>query len=145
MNKLVRKVTGVILLIALLVTTAGTSAQAANWIKWPYGKYKASSGFYKGFMLEWEFGDGTGGYDNYVVIYPSDSKPMYGDEYYFKRTKTINRYKGKDTKNNPKKCWYTIEVKKKSLVFKEYNRYSWNNKVYKTTFKIKKRLSKNVG
>lgn len=153
--KNLKKFIGLVLAAILLTTSVETSANAASWIKWPYGTYKGT-GSNKSLKLDWGFISNPDyflthneKYDQTVQVYYlySGERYSYYDEassMVFKKTKTTNKYKSKQygmkgARNVPR--YFTITVKSKSLVFKEY--YD-GKKVDTIKFKLQKRLSKNV-
>ncbi len=141
MSKIIKKVTGVVLMIALLVTTAGTSAKAEKRVQWPYGTYKCTNKGFTDLRLEWEFGDGENGYDNFIYIRSTmNPKDEIMETHYMKEVGK-NRYRTKVTKYQGKKSYQEIKVKKNSLVLK----YVLGKSVSKDNYKIQKRLPKNVG
>lgn len=147
MSKIIKKVTGVVLMIALLVTTAGTSVEAAKRVQWPYGTYKCTTKSYGDVRLDWQYGDGENGYDNFVYWYykgmRKDTEIMYAMKEVAKNT-----YRTKPERVSGKKLYFQIKVAKNSLVFKEIHGNKaiyWDGTYPKLNFKIQKRLPKNVG
>lgn len=153
--KYLKKSLGLVLAAILLINSVGISANATSWIKWPYGTYKGT-GSNKSLKLDWGFISNPDyflthneKYDQEVQVYylSSGEKYSYYDEatsMMFKKTKTTNKYKSKQygMKGARKVSrYFTITVKSKSLVFKEY--YD-GKKVDTIKFKLQKRLSKNV-
>lgn len=140
MSKIIKKVTGVVLMIALLVTTAGTSAEAAKRVKWPYGTYKCVSKGCKTYRIYWGYAsEPTEKYPELVYMYEKgDVDWILEPPLQFKATNKINVYKTEKIG----KSYETIKVSKKYLRFKEYidGKLTGNWK-----FKIQKRLPKNVG
>jgi len=152
-KKSVTKVVGVIMLIAVLFTSVGQEAQAAKQIKWPYGTYVATGkqvqkvfGLKK-IYLSWEYiTEPTAKYPELIRIY-TPGNYEHADEFVFRKIGT-NKYRSK--KITSKKHYLTLKVTKKKVIIKEKGfDYFMNHIVsegpYNLTFKLKKRLSKNVG
>lgn len=153
MNKLVKKVTGVILLVALLVTTAGTSAQAAKEVKWPYGTYKCTIKGFKNYRIDWEYAsDPSVKYDQLIYLYVAGDRADTEELIQMKRVKT-NTYRSKvEISGSGNEWYYKLTVTKNSVTLKQLlngKAQTWfsygKNGGKKLKFKIKKRLSKNVG
>lgn len=149
MKKQIKKVVGIMVLIAVLFTSAGQQAQAAQ-IKWPYGTYVATGKQVKKVFgakklyLDWQFCDNN--YPELVRIWANYSSFENAEMFLFRKIGT-NKYRTKklDMTNH----YLMLTVSKKKAVIKEVGRNSYNYLVkegkYNFTFKIKKRLSKHVG
>lgn len=156
MKNQIKKVLGVMMLVAVLFTSVGQEAQAAKQIKWPYGTYVATGKqvtklyWTKKLYLTWGFyTEPTIKYPELIRIYTSksdcDNLKAY-EEYTFRKIGT-NKYRTKrlDADNH----YLRLTVTKNKAVIKEIGRNDYNYLVkegpYNLTFKLKKRLSKNVG
>ncbi len=144
--KNLKKFIGLLLIAILLVTSVGTSAEAAKWNNWPYGTYKriTNDKYMKNERLDFGFGtDGVGNYPDSIWIYFKDDLGS-GEGYAFKRTKTVNKYKSKyyPLRGDSKKSrYFTLKVSGKKIILKEV----YYGKVIDTTkYKLIKKLSKNI-
>jgi len=154
-KKSVTKVVGVIMLIAVLFSSVGQEAQAAKQIKWPYGTYTATVKKKGKTMIDWQYAsDPTVKYPESISIwFPNSSSTSAttfeeAERIQFKK-KGTNKYESKVHIMRGYSFYYEIKVSKKSLKIKEncdtksIARFFPGNKWY--TFKLKKRMSKNVG
>lgn len=139
MKILSKRILGLLLIMIIVATVTGTSAQAAKEISWPYGTYKCTTKGCEDYRILWEFHDGKNGYDEYLCFY-STRNPSLKDVYMMKKI-AKNTYRTKVSKTDGKKYYHQIKVSKNSLVYKMV----WGKDVFKYNYKIKKRLSKNVG
>ena len=152
--KHLKKFIGLLLIAILLVTSVGTSVQAAKWITWPYGTYKGSTKKLKNERLEWYFAtDAPDEYDQCILLYEKGYKKN-GWDLLFKKTKTVNKYKSDiylwpydDNGDYNGQFYCTITVKSKSLILKWYDlKKNGKYKLYDTDkYKIQKRMNKNIG
>lgn len=160
MKKQIKKVVGMLVLIAVLFTSVGQEAQAAKQIKWPYGTYECNSkkaakrvGGKNKICISWQYASDPG--DSYAEIITFHRPGGYsdalsnGDSMLFRKVGT-NKYKSKTTYYQSCSFRYEIKVYKKSLKIKEYTNYGGDGGLYLPgkkwyTFKLKKRMSKNVG
>lgn len=152
MGKIIKRIIGMVLLVALLSTSMEQEVQAAKHIQWPYGTYKYNSKEFGTMNLFWQFGDGDNGYDNFVSIYDDGSNEKDGIQLAFKQTGGLlsNTYRSRNIYGD-KKHYFTIKVRSKSLVLKEHYKMSgekddsYFKPNFKAVFKLKKRLPKDVG
>lgn len=153
MKNQIKKVVGMVLLVAVLFTTVGQEAQAAKQIKWPYGIYQCTKKLGgKVPKLDWQFYTDYDAYPEFIQIWGTNVYLNTTREYPYKMAlKKIgtNLYESEaDVMYNIGK-YYRVKVYKKSLKIKEFTEtgrgllFPKTNKWY--TFKLKKRLSKNVG
>lgn len=155
MKNQIKKVVGMVLLVAVLFTAVGQEAQAAKQIKWPYGTYTAKVKKSGKTMISWQYAtDIEIKYPECIRIWFPNSSDTSATTYedaehlQFKKVGT-NKYESKLYMMRSYSFYYEIKVSKKSLKIKEYcdtkgvARFFPGNKWYK--FKLKKRLSRNVG
>lgn len=142
-----------VLLVAVLFTTVGQEAQAAKQIEWPYGTYQMKGN--KKVKLFWGYAsEPTVKYPESIDIW--DGYAWTEDQPHQINLKLVgvNKYKSKVMYPTWKtKVYYEIKVYGKSLKIREVSKFgdkagatsllSKTNKWY--TFKLKKRLSRNVG
>lgn len=144
------------MLVVVLFTSVGQEAQAAKEVKWPYGTYVATGKqvtklyWTKKLYLDWQYyTEPTAKYSELIRIYTSKSdcdnlKPS--EEWVFRKIGS-NKYRTKrlDADNH----YLRLTLTKKKAVIKEIGRNDYNylfkEGPYNLTFKLKKRLSKNVG
>ncbi len=154
MKNQIKKVVGMVLLVAVLFTTVGQEAQAAKQIEWPYGTYQMKGN--KKVRLFWQYAtEPTVKYPELIQIWDTRGGWTKEDPYRisFKQA-GVNKYKTKVLYPTGKtKVVYELKSYKNSLKIREISKYGDNfsatgllPKVGKWyTFKLKKRLSRNVG
>lgn len=158
MKNQIKKVVGVMMLVVVLFTSVGQEAQAAKQIKWPYGDYVATGknvrNLYgiKKLYLTWGFyTEPTIKYPELIRIYTNkenfdNDNTDACEEWTFRKIGT-NKYRTKGI------CgpnhYLKLTVYKNKLTIREVGigagKYLFREGPYNFTFKLKKRLSKNVG